>query len=251
MKLHFPGKLLFFAVALFHLTGLVSCRKPEIPTQSTYTFTNQTGSRITFDLYSDERDYYQNENRLQQYVIDAGASQNMVLDVARTYWVDWYSADYRYNNWANIFSVADPAPKLQVAMVDDKRSIRATVPDTLRSVMLNGSGASSAWKGTVTNSAPINGTHEFIFSKDFSGKYTYTDMNGAASIRQFKYSFNGFAQQGSTLLRFSMALRDAMDLNFYNVSCNLSNYFPLTGRDSLLVTAASGSSSTQFFVRRQ
>ena len=251
MKILSPTRLLFFAAALCFATGLISCHKHDIPTQSTYTFTNQIGKRVTFDLYNSEDDYYHNANRLQQYVIEPGASQKMVLDVARVYWVDWYSADYRYNNWATSFNAVDPAPKLQVAMVDDVRTIKANAPDTLRSVMLNGNGISSTWKGTVTNSSAMNGTHEFLFAKDFTGRYTYTDPNGIISIRDFKYGFSSFSQQGTTLSRFTINLSDAMAVNFFTASCNLSNYSPHTGRDSLWMASAFGSSFDQFFVKRQ
>jgi hypothetical protein len=241
----------FLALALCLVAGLFSCKKHDIPTQSTYTFTNQTGRRISFDLYNSEEDYYHNANRMEQYNIEAGASQKMVLDVARVYWVDWYSADYRYNNWASAFNSVDPGPKLQIAMVDDVRNIKASSPDTLRSVMLNGSGTSSTWKGTITTSSPIKGDHQFVFAKDFTGKYTFTDPIGGSYVRDFKYSFSSFSQQGTSMYRFTLALRDESDVNFFSVACNLFNYTPHTGRDSLWVSPQSGSFSDQFFIVRQ
>ena len=91
---HLAGILFMTAISL------TACHKYELQTVSTYSFTNATGARITFDIYGSKADYNNNRNVTAKYYMEPGATQTISLNVLQTYWIDWYTSDYLFNNWA-------------------------------------------------------------------------------------------------------------------------------------------------------
>jgi hypothetical protein len=241
--------LLVFGIAAL----LASCTKPhDLASESTYSFTNQTGKRVTFDLYPSKADYGMNTNRLERLVFEPNSTQKLKLRVGQEYWVDWYSDSYGYNNWELNSNNTSVRPELKVADVDDSRVLSATYHDTTRSIMLNGSATSSRWKGVVANGSAVDGTHEFVFQKDFTGLHTFTSTGGQTTVEQFTYRTYTISRDAYTTYFFSFYI-DRNGLGIYRASCNLKSTTPLTGRDSLYITPIStgGGSSTNFFVKRQ
>src|SRR5690606_11473081 len=104
-------------------------------------------------------DYGRETNRLERHVLEPGAAQAITLEVGKGYWIDWYGDGHTYNNWESQYSGAHPAAELlPVAETDDARPITVNLPDTTRSVMLNG-GTSSAWKGELLSGGSVAGTY--------------------------------------------------------------------------------------------
>jgi len=242
------------SIAVCIMTVLQSCIKNEgIPTESTYTFINQTDKPVTVDLYGSKEDYGVSSNRIKQYAIEPGAAQKMLLEVAKPYWVDWYSADYSYNNWELSYSSPTPFPELAVAAVDDTRVISIRSSDTVWSVVFNGGDATGKWKGILSSSShPLAGTHEFRFRKTMTGEHIFTDLSGAATSQEFTYQINGISYYLGKTSRFNLYLRNLQSAGIFSISCNMFNMTPNTGRDALKVqTLQPTMPSVEFNLTRQ
>ena len=245
----------FARLLCFSLLALLAagCTKTHtINTESTYKFTNQTGRRVTFDLYPSKADYGNNTNRLQQLIFEPGSSHQLKLKVGESYWVDWYSDGYTFNNWDMSSTNLSFKPELKIADVDDSRTLNATYQDTTRSIMLNGGELSTSWRGVVTGGTNQDGTHVFTFKKDFTGIHTFTNTSGQTLTEQFTYRLYTISRDQFTTYYFSFFI-DRNGLNIYRATCNLKNVTPITGRDQLYITPVNtgGGTSTNFFVTRQ
>ena len=228
------------ALLRYYNVARLSCHKQEVKTESTYTFTNTTGQRIMFDLYGSKEDYSRNANRMHQYIIEPGTAQQIEFEALKTYWIDWYSADYSMNNWrstyTNEFDRPSPATEITIAAEDDHYSISSAIRDTSRSILMNGSGSSSTWQATITNSFGLNGIHRFVFKKDFSGEYTYTDTHGATSTKPIKYGISTATFSSVAQLSFTLSVMDEGLAEFCKVKANPGQFIsPHTGRDTMLI----------------
>jgi hypothetical protein len=189
------NRILFVVAPLLALV-FTSCTRPiDIPIESTYSFTNESGKAVTLDVYDTEEDYNADTNYSLRYRIAAGATQQLVLKVAENYWLDWYSDDYSVNNWSSaIINYAQagsgPRVKLVVAAVDDHLSIWSN-GDTARSVLFEGRRGYCEWETKLLNVAKAKGTHRFLFRKDFTALYTYTSATGDETARKVKYQLIG------------------------------------------------------------
>lgn len=185
------ARLLFCAILLFLIA---SCRKHEQAITSTYTFVNNVPERVTLDMYGSEDDYNMQQHCLSRDTIDVGGKLPKTLEVLRTYWVDWHSDGYSYNNWRSLpeRSVSDnprPLPQLTIADRDDQIQILSPVRDTSRSVLLQGSQLFSKWSGVIDHADSLNGTFHFVFRKDFSGEYSFSDTAGRQIVsKPIKYT---------------------------------------------------------------
>jgi hypothetical protein len=242
-----------YGALCFLVLFMAACTKPhEQITESTYTFTNQTGQRVTLDLYPTKTDYGKNTNRLQRLVLGPDSSDKLKLNVGQSYWVDWYTDDYAYNNWNLNSNEVGLRQELKVADIDDTRTLSGGYKDTTRSIMLNGSGTSSTWKGIVSASTGADGIHVFVFQKDLTLIHTFTNTAGQTSTEQLTYRIYSISRDFYTTYYFSFSM-DRNGIAVYRGSCNLKNMFPTTGRDSLYITPVntSGGTVTNFFVVRQ
>lgn len=223
---------------------LEACGKREdFPTESTYRFVNRTGTGITLDLYDNEADYAQNASRITHYRIEAGTTYPVVLQVGKTYWMDWYNDTYTISNWRGATgTVVGSQLQLNVAEGGDTRTLQVVQPDTVRSVMLGGE-TSSEWKGTDMTGVG----HRFVFRKDFTGVHEYGFPSGAITTDIIGYKVYYINTNGSSTIQFRLSIT-RQQLTTFNVTCNLSGFTPHTGRDSLLITDVSGGG---YFVRRQ
>ena len=239
------------------LLPIVSCKKHEIAKESNYTLTNSTGQRLTVDVYNTKEDYTNNTNRSSQYFLEANQDLRVKLKAPGTLYLDWYSDNYSYNNWDynrsnNVITLMAETP---VAIEDDHVYLTNNFyPDTSRSVLLNGSGTSSTWEFAVPfqNGTIQTGKYRFVFRKDFSGRYTFTNGAGNISTRDFHYyiqpasssfsnianpfyvvvSMDDFPNQPAFELYsrrqsypYEMTSRDTLYANFYNQGSS-SAYYP-------------------------
>ena len=239
------------------LTALLcSCHKPEgLKTQSTYSFINQTGKRITFDIYRNKADYDLQQNLLHQYIIEPNASQPIVLDVAMAYWIDWYSAGLSNNNWQSnrsSYNRSSPPPEMNIAAEDQEILIKAATLDTARSVLLGGSGVSSRWRCTISDNPQLNGTHEFIFSKDFSCTYIYTNTGGNSTQIIVEYIINASTTTPGVPQGFTAYILNTQGSVSYRLTCNTGFLIsPHTGRDSMLIRFQQTSGAPEYPMVRQ
>lgn len=236
-------KLLCYTLPVL-LMGLAACSKHEgIPTECTYQFVNQSGVDITLDLYGSKADYLQNTSRLVHYTIAHGANFPVVLEVGKSYWMDWYNDNYTISNWRGTAgTVLGSQIQLSAAEGGDTRTIGGVLPDTIRSVVLGGGSAFSEWRGTDQSGQ----THRFVFRKDFTGLHEYGFPSSTTTTDSINYEVYMINTTGSSTLQFTLGIT-RMQLSILNAACNLMYYPPITGRDSLIITGQGGG----YFVRRQ
>ena len=184
MRLSFYERASCFFLLLLITVG---CKKNGDSNQTTYGFGNATGSPVTLDIYGSNADYVTNANALYRYKLDKGGYKDVLLTNGNSYYFDWYTDDYRYNNWSIFYGLDSSYYKIIGGDDPSSFSLGSDYEDgedTVRSVLLNGNGISSTWSGvavglgTTGNSLDsVNGTHQFIFYKDKScvhmlqGKY--------------------------------------------------------------------------------
>ena len=228
------------------LTVILSgCNKPEgLRTHSTYTFTNQTGRQVLFDVYRNKADYAQNQNRLNQYIIEPNATQQIVFEVGVKHWIDWYTSGYSFNNWQSINSNVNrssPTPELNIANEDQQFPISTGSLDTSRSVFLNGNGVSSRWRGVVTNDPQLNGTYEFTFNKDFTGTVAYTSPGGNSTQTFFEYYLaSSVSTLGMPQSFMAYTFNQQQQSSSFRLTCNTGTIvLPHTGRDKMLMSSNS------------
>ena len=230
----------FPILGLLLLTAILpGCAKREgLKTQSTYAFTNQSGRQVTFDVYRTEEDYTEQQNRLHQYIIEPNASQPVVMDVGSICWIDWYSSDYSYNNWQSersSYNRSSPPPALNIAAEDQQMILKPAIQDTARSVLINGGGLSSRWRCTISNANPqINGTHEFLFKKDFTCTYTYTNPSGGSAQTATEYFLSQVTGSVGLPQGFTAFITTLNQTNTFRLTCNTGYLIsPHTGRDTM------------------
>jgi hypothetical protein len=233
---------------------ICSCNKPEgIPSQSNCSFVNQTNRQITLDLYENKQDYNNEVNRIQRARMAPGEKQQMILEVGKEYWLDWYSDGYTYNNWINSLGFnGQTQPKFKAAAVDDTRLLTATMKDTIRSIVLDGHIA-TRWVGFATNAGSLNGRHEFVFRKDKTGTYTFNPTGGETQTQDFTYDQRSMSTTGSQINDFSLGINsEGFQQTLFNAMCGVSNSAQYkTGRDSFFVYPNGSSSFYGFGVKRQ
>jgi hypothetical protein len=241
-------------IALVLCGGLAmeSCRKPEIQSQTLYTFNNKTGQRITLDLYGSKTDYGTDSNRLQRDILEPGSSAHATLDVLKTYWIDWYNEDYSINNLQRAANAATPWPELATPIADDVQiDMRpSSFRDTIRSVLFNGHGTSSTWKGSLQEGTAWDGTHEFRFRKDQTCLYTFTNGTGAVSTASLTYNVVSVGASGLGTNLFQLQVTNAQASYNFWIRCTLWGS-SRTGRDTMSVGAEYSGSIYEYVIIRK
>jgi hypothetical protein len=240
---------------------MTACSKRKgIQTVSVYSFTNTLNYPVTFDVYGSKEDYSNNANIISRHVMEAGSTVPISFDAPKTYWVDWYTADYSFNNWGpdtvttgqgNSFNNPLPRPKLAIASEPDNISIRSLKRDTSLSVLLNGSGVSSTWQAVISDMPDLNGIHTFLFRKDFSGQYTFTRSTGAPAVQAFSYEVQDNQSSGYErsfiLTTFDANKIPMVTFYFFVDAYSVSS----SGRDTLKAYFNQSASSDYYWARRQ
>ena len=250
----YPAKLMRYCLGTFFLLALfvTGCKRHYVaPTQYPYRFINHDTMPLILDLYGSQEDYANNVNRLQRHLMAVGDTQEVIIDVGRTYWYDWYSSDYRFSNWA-VTDYNDRCQIIEFGKTALNERFRTQGPDTIRSILLRGDGISSAWKGVDTAADSLNGIHQFLFRKDKTGTHIFQDKDVVTTL---PFTYEIFAQQGSfgPIEWFMLTIYEAGSLDrSYTVYCKLSNGYPslpVTGPDTFQITRPH--TEISFFVGRQ
>jgi hypothetical protein len=224
----------------------LGCAKPHGATVvSRYTFSNPLSIPITLDVYGNKEDYSHNSNRIATYTIDPGAKVNVPLTAAQTCWIDWYSADYSWNNWATgrLYKGSDdetpfPLPMLKVADVDDVLTIYAPARDTSRSIILNGGDTMSYWKMGVTDDTMLHGSYALVFRKGFEGTLSLKTSAGIV-IENFSFE-TGRSYMLYKRGHFTLSLVNKQD----NSNSGLIIWNPPGSRDSLMLVRENAGTPT-------
>jgi hypothetical protein len=234
-RLHYSGlSALFLSIAAL---AFCSCNKKDlIQSVSTYTFTNSLESDVTIDIYNNQSDYYNRKNALKTLTIPVGNTLPIEFESVRNYWLDWYTSDFLYNNWATSFDgtaslIGYPPPKLNIASENDNIIISGSNPDMSRSVILNGNDLSSSWRMDITNIPALVGTHLFTFRRDYTGQYTFIGQTGDSTVMPVKMLITQVLG-----LSFRMDLMADNETRLAEVYYTApSNWSQNSGRDTILV----------------
>lgn len=188
--------LLFMLLATVSFTALQGCKKKR--DKKAVTIVNRLDMEITFDLYGSAEDYAGNSNLLQRIVI--GAKENKVIpgdnfEEGATYYMDWYSADYYYNNWYNDnFPVtSDRRVRIKPEEGDNTYYLEPGYKGNGRNAFLRGSGTQSSWiavgaylytptagySDQWSNITPNERYRQVVINKNFMAEYTYRNNIGA------------------------------------------------------------------------
>jgi hypothetical protein len=117
-----------------------------------YILQNNTNKPITVDAYKYMSDVYTDANMVARIVVPA--NNKIFTDKLKNgtiYYLDWYSADYTYNNWyLNINGMNSSLPELNSlyqpgVLKNGSFVINHYGSDISRYILLNGSGTSSKW----------------------------------------------------------------------------------------------------------
>ncbi len=215
--MHIRLNLLSLLAAIWLLSA---CKVQEFPKDATYTFNNNTGQPVTLDVYNTQDDYTNNSNRVSRTSIAPGKNAQMTFGIGNTVWVDWYTADYSLSNWHNNKRIQKAGGQtlglvgqINIAAMDDQINLAQSFgyTDTSRIILLNGSGSSSTWEMNIPSGvgSAYAGKHRFVFSKDFTCKYTYTSTFGG----QTNSTLYGMISQ---LIPYKPTRAGGFTMSFYN-----------------------------------
>ena len=234
------------------LIGMQSCKSPELPSATQYVFRNTGNQAITLDLYGAKADYGTNTNMLERFVLSPGGVGKTRLLVGKTYWVDWYSDDYSLNNMSRRLGITLPWPELVTADAEEMAIdiVYHSFRDTTRSVLFNGSGISSTWRGEFANGSAWDGIHEFVFRKDQSGDFTVTNRAGIVHKETFNYEMLEYQADSTGNYFFGLFIENKQTNLTFRINCTLYRYPNPTGRDSMEVNGNFYGNSKRYFIKR-
>lgn len=249
------------SIALF---CIISCKKSPIQTapETNFAFVNTLNESVNVVIYKTPNDYNNNTNVLMQGVAAAnGTYVAEKLKVDTTYYVDWYTNDFSYNNWYNQSGSIDSylttvfMPNISGGSMQLKQSYG---PDLSRLVCLDGNGTQSTWMATGafqgsaldTNywyTLPPNKQYiNIVFKKNFSVLFSFKDGNGNIIVDSLSL---GGMTHGDSLQQFSANFQqngglfgmDVFSYYFYPLPVTLS-------KDKILLNADTG---TLYILSRQ
>ncbi len=179
-----------------------------------YSFTNTTGKKIQLDVYATLEDYSNAHNVFLQYAIAPGGKTELPLTPLKEYYLDWYSDDHTLNNWFNYEApgvggnVPIPIIRYTPPKTDAQIAITAGgLPDTARSIILNGNQHSSQWiavlqyQGGTTISPPYV---EALFRKNFTASIKTLDNNGDTAETSYVYTVTPSLSSGQITMWASL-----------------------------------------------
>lgn len=193
------------ALSLLVLTVILSgCKKEELDITS-ITIVNRLDVPVTLDLYASESDYTGNTNLIERYVIAANDNLKIpenAYEEGKTYFMDWYSEDYYYNNWYNDnFPVVDVRVKITPEYGDNTYYLEPGYRGQARKTFLRGDATETKWIAIgaylfsnvdgYTNEWNSIGTNErykqVTVNKDFVADYSYKDETGAIQSKKLEF----------------------------------------------------------------
>jgi hypothetical protein len=167
-------------------------------------------------------------------MIPVGGALPVELEAVRTYWLDWYTADFMFSNWSmldNRSPNASPAPKLAIANENDNIQISSRFSEYSRAVLLNGNDISSSWRVEISTKEGLNGIHLFTFRRDYTGEYKYIISAGDTTVSPITFSIEGIGPY-----IFTMVISDDKNGRLANVIFNPDQSMnPNPNRDTILV----------------
>lgn len=188
---------ILLSALLLSAVAIGGCKKEE-KDLSEITLTNNLSEKVTMDVYASFEDYAGNKSPLMRKTLEAGGNTVLpggTLNDGTTYYMDWYTDDYFYNNW---FNDKYPVGKARIEFKPQPGSntyyFSHDNSGKARSVFLR-TGTSSRWTAinAYTNSAtdgyvavwqsisPDERYRDITVKKDFTVNYTYKNSAGTTT----------------------------------------------------------------------
>jgi|GEM_PF-3510983 len=235
-------KLLNIALSAGLLLGAVSCTKMEDEADYHGKISNPLGQRVHLKFFSTISDYEKDQNPVKTLTIEPNSALEVPqeFEAGTTYYLDWYSEDYRYTNWTrngdNSFTVANIYPELDPVM-----TISSTRNPT-RLLCLDGDQQSTTWIAydAVNWSSSVWSSlmehrkfHKFVFRRDFTGTYYSIETPGDTSEIHFTYfaNFNSWATPQNTVINMEFP-----QLGLFPSLTNQSGIYPIYSETDTLRT---------------
>ncbi len=194
------------------------CEKAE---EGTYhgVVRNSIPQNVRLSFYENEADYLKGTNPMYSTTITPNGEWEIPSEMegGKKVYVDWYSEDYRYTNWAGgsisrfgsnnnvTFNVPNISPEMNPAMT------LAGSPTYSRIVCLDKDKDSTSWhavdagwggtSSTWDQLTPEEKYKRFTLRKNLTGRYSYKKSSGEIVHLEFTYQFQNISQD---MVRFTM-----------------------------------------------
>ena len=186
--------LLLTLPVLLCIAVMQGCKKTN--DKKAVTIVNRLDKDVTFDLYSSKEDYASGADLLMRTVIPAGDNKVFPgnnFEEGATYYMDWYTEDYYYNNWFNDnFPVTGNRVKIAPREGDNTYYLEPAYHGQGRNAFLQGAGTQTSWiaVGAYLYSDATGYTNQWnnikaderfrrvIVRKNFIAEYTYKLQSG-------------------------------------------------------------------------
>lgn len=198
MTFHFPEKLPRILSLFLWATGICAmgmysaCKKTPKADPHESVFVNQHNESIFVRVYDNWEAYVQSGAPVWETQLGPLGKIHVSADdlpSSKTYYIDWFSADYTLHNWYNsqgLFPRIHPEPGAN--SFDLSRELKGSA----RQTFLNGSGNHSRWKAvdkllyssslgfaSYWDTATAIDKHRFVeVHKDFTARYRFLNPQG-------------------------------------------------------------------------
>ncbi len=190
--------------AIVSVLVFTGCKKSGLDT-TTVSFVNQIGKEVTLSIYDSKNTYASNTGHVHKQLVAAGETARIPGDVfvdGRTYYMDWYTADYYYNNWYNDnFPVYENRVQFEPEPGDNTYYLEKNLRGNSRKAFLNGESNSTKWIAVGAylyssntgysdqwNNLDNNERYrEITVNKSGVADYTHRDEFGAVKMQQLQF----------------------------------------------------------------
>lgn len=185
-----------YKVALLALTAYLAlaagCKKDRT---KDYNFTNNINKVVTLDIYTSADDYTTNTNLMLRKTLQPNQTTTLPASTFKsggTYYMDYYTDDFAYNNWFNLNFPADgTTPVIHPSSSNTAFYIKPDYHNANRTAFLNGTQTSTSWvaigaylednSGFVDEWPSLGSNAQYrqlVIRKDFNAIYSYKDASG-------------------------------------------------------------------------
>lgn len=193
-----------------------ACRKGT-KDDTEVTFVNRISRDVTVDIYGSQEDYKNNSNRILRRTLSASGKigePGTTFTAGKTYYMDWYTDDYAYNNWYNDLYNTQGKSYVQISpkVGGNTYYTEDAYMSNARKVFIDNTQSSTSWhavnyyaySGTTGYESKWNTLSEneqyrrITIYKDFTAKYEYRDEQGGLHSMNINFavqpSKNGYIE---------------------------------------------------------
>jgi hypothetical protein len=200
-------------LSFFVLSAIFSSCKKKKDDNNRVTFTNQINERINLVFYTSAQDYATNTNPHLEYTLAANERhifEEKSFKAGSEYYIDWYSNDFRYNNWYNDLYNSSTAPYARIVPTPGNNTYytNASYLSDNRAVFLDNNKTNTKWKAidyygyslqtgyvSLWNSLKEHEKfREVIVNKNFKANYTYKNAQGEIKSREIDFKVHHTSQ---------------------------------------------------------